>query len=316
MRKALIVGIDDYPAAPLSGCVNDARAMEALLARNEDASPNFSCRSMTAPSARITKANLREAITLLFADEADVALFYFSGHGLLTELGGFLVTPDARSYDEGVSMDTLLTLANQATKVKEIVLILDCCHSGALGSPSNLSTYTAMLREGVSVLTASRSSQVSTEKNGRGLFSSLICYALQGGAADIIGKVSAASVYSYVDQILGPWDQRPVFKSHVSRMMPLRMCRPEIPLEVLRLLTTYFPQSDYVFPLDPTYEPDAEPDHDEHERIFGHLQKYRDARLLIPVGEQHLYYAAINRKACKLTPLGAFYWRLVNEGRL
>ena len=28
MRRALIVGIDDYPATPLGGCVNDAKAIE------------------------------------------------------------------------------------------------------------------------------------------------------------------------------------------------------------------------------------------------------------------------------------------------
>ena len=30
-NKALVVGIDSYPNAPLGGCVNDAEAMAALL---------------------------------------------------------------------------------------------------------------------------------------------------------------------------------------------------------------------------------------------------------------------------------------------
>ena len=47
MRKALIVGIDNYPSCPLSGCVNDATEMKSVLERNSDGSPNFSVELMT-----------------------------------------------------------------------------------------------------------------------------------------------------------------------------------------------------------------------------------------------------------------------------
>jgi hypothetical protein len=38
--------------------------------------------------------------------------------------------------------------------------------------------------------------------------------------------------------------------------------------------------------------------------------------LVIPIGEDYMYYAAINSKSCKLTALGYQYWRLVNEKKL
>ena len=41
MRKALIVGIDNYPTSPLTGCVNDATAVAQSLRKNGDGSPNF-----------------------------------------------------------------------------------------------------------------------------------------------------------------------------------------------------------------------------------------------------------------------------------
>lgn len=41
MRKALIVGIDDYPKIPLHGCCNDAEVMEDLLVNHENGDPNF-----------------------------------------------------------------------------------------------------------------------------------------------------------------------------------------------------------------------------------------------------------------------------------
>lgn len=317
MRRALVVGIDDYPDSPLSGCVNDANKIAEVLRKNHDDSKNFECKLLISSDGNITRAQLKKNIQELLAHEADVALLFFAGHGTVNNLGGYLVTPDATQYDEGVSMQDVLSMANQSP-VHEVVIILDCCHSGALGAIPAISNNNeiAHLKQGVSVLTASRDSQSSVEIDGSGIFTSLICAALNGGASDVIGNVTVASVYAYVDQALGAWEQRPLFKSHVAKLIPLRHCKPEVDPTILRFLPKYFPDPAHELPLDPSYEPDAEPDHPEHEEIFGHLQKYRAARLLVPVGEDHMYFAAINRKSCKLTPLGQFYWHLVNSGKL
>lgn len=40
-KKALIIGIDDYPGSPLHGCVKDAEEIAGLLEDNGDGSPNF-----------------------------------------------------------------------------------------------------------------------------------------------------------------------------------------------------------------------------------------------------------------------------------
>lgn len=317
MRRALIVGIDDYPDSPLSGCVNDANKIAEILAKNHDDSQNFSCKVMTAPGEKVQRANLKKNIKELFAHEADVALLFFAGHGTVNNLGGYLVTQDAKQYDEGVSMLDVLSMANQSP-VHEIVIILDCCHSGALGAIPAISNNNdlAHLKLGVSVLTASRDSQPSVEINGSGVFTSLVCAALNGGASDVLGNITVASVYAYVDQSLNAWEQRPLFKSHVSKLIPLRQYKPEVPLDILRLLPKYFPDQLQDFPLDPSYEPELKPAHSDHEEIFGHLQKYNRARLLIPVDEEHMYFAAKNSTSCKLTPLGQFYWNLANSGQL
>ncbi len=322
MRKALIVGVDAYQSAPLTGCVNDANKMEEVLRRNEDGSPNFDCKKLVAPTQSITKAILKWNVEELFAYQTDVALFYFSGHGTENNLGGYLVTQDAKAYDEGLSMQEVLTLAN-ISKAHEVVIILDCCYSGAFGRVPEINNNAVNLREGISVLTASSADQPSIEINGNGIFTNLVFEALQGGASDIIGQVTVASLYAYADQILGAWDQRPLLKSHVSKLLPLRRCKPQVDPSILRLLPEYFQTSDHVYELDPSYEPDkhdAGPEFQthnlEHEMIFKHFQKYRDAHLLVPVGEEHLYYAAIHGEACKLTALGQFYWNLANRGKI
>ena len=49
--------------------------------------------------------------------------------------------------------------------------------------------------------------------------------------ASIIGNISPGSVYAYIDRSLGPWEQRPVFKTNVNRFVSLRKVNPPIDIE-------------------------------------------------------------------------------------
>jgi hypothetical protein len=315
MRKALIVGIDDYPASPLNGCVNDANAIKTVLESNGDGSPNFGVKIMTSPKLSVTRSTLREAIELLFAGQSDMALLYFSGHGYIKSTGGYLVTTDAKKYDEGVSMDDILTLAN-ASKAKNKVIVLDCCHSGAFGTPSLSGNNISQLSEGLSILTASRDTEIAVEINGAGVFTSLLIDALQGGAADLRGNITPGSLYAYVDEALGAWDQRPIFKTNVSSFTSIRKISPKIPFEVMRKLTEYFSSPEAEYPLNPTYEDTEASAIEENVKIFKDLQKFQSVGLVVPVNAEFMYFAAINSTSCRLTALGYQYWRLVNEKKL
>jgi hypothetical protein len=242
-------------------------------------------------------------------------LLFFSGHGTENNLDGYLVTPDATKYDEGVSLTEVLTMAN-SSKAREVVVILDSCMSGALGEVPAIGSNQSVLREGVSILTASRAGQVSMEVGGRGLFTELVCGALEGGAADVQGNVTATSVYAYVQEALGPWDQRPLFKAHVAKLVPLRKAQPAVAPDVLRQLPGWFPTPDHMFPLDPSYEDTLEPRNEENEQLFKKLQKCRDAKLVEAVDAEFMYFAARDSTGCRLTPLGRHYWRLVEAGRI
>jgi hypothetical protein len=315
MRRGLLVGIDEYPSDPLTGCVNDARRIGEVLSRNRDGSPNLDCRYLLAPSDTVERGTLAQAVSELFSTEADIALFYFSGHGAADVPGGYLMTPDAETLSDGYPMRDLLAHATRSP-VREVVIILDCCYSGQFGNLPETDSRHALLREGVAVLAACRPSEVSMEEGGAGVFTTLVCDALDGGAADVLGRVTVGSIYAYVDLALSAWDQRPVFKAHLSKFTPVRQCEPHVDAAILRLLPSYFKSPDEELSLDPSYEPSIEPSNERNERTFAHLQELRDARLLIPVGETHLYYAAVNSKACKLTTLGQFYWQLARRGRI
>ena len=319
MRRALCVGIDEYLVGSLRGCVSDAERIAVVLTSHHDGAPNFDCRTLVAPVGEgcnlITRATLREAIEKLFLDKTDVALLHFSGHGTVNNLDGYLVTQDAKRYDEGVSMGDILKLANDS-KAAEVVILLDCCFSGALGNPPAVDNTKALLREGVSILTASRSDQPSVEAAGGGLFTSLVVDALSGGAADVLGDVTAPSVYAYVEAALGAWDQRPLFKSHVSRLVPLRRCKSPIDREILRMLPELFPLPAEDFALNPAYEPTSQTADPEKTAVFLLLQKLSRVHLVVPCDAQHMYDAAMRSKACRLTPSGRYYWRLATNSRI
>lgn len=315
MKKALILGINDYPNSPLKGCVNDANSVGNILETNGDGAPNFSIRMMTSPSMELTRPTIREAIEKLFSGEPDMALFYFSGHGYIKSTGGYLVTTDATKYDEGVSMDEILNAANKSS-AKNKIIILDCCHSGSLGTPNLADNNLSQLSEGLSILTASRDSEAAMEINESGVFTSLLVDALRGGAADLRGNITPASLYAYLSEALGPWDQRPIFKTNVSSFATLRKITPKIPSEIMRKLTTYFTSPEAEHSLNPSYEFSDPSAKDENVKIFKNLQKFQSVGLVEPVNEEFMYFAAINSTSCRLTALGYQYWRLVKEKKL
>ena len=321
MKKALIVGLNNYPNSKLEWCDNDAIAMKELIESNSDGSPNFDVVSII---DSCTKNNLKAAIGKLFVDDADIALLYFSGHGADID-GGYLCTTDFSGSDYGVKMTDVLEMANKS-RCKNKVIILDCCFAAKMGE-SILLNNNSVLGEGVTIIAASQSWQTSVE-NGviqHGVFTELLIQGLKGGAADISGNITPASLYSFVDQSLGAWQQRPVFKTNISRFLPLRTIQAKVPKNILRKLSTYFKNPTDEFKLDPSYEYTNAPEIEhkviepyadiEHVNVFKELQLFESVGLIEPVGTEHMYFAAMEDKSCKLTALGLHYWKLSKDRR-
>ena len=250
MKKALILGLNKYPDCELQWCDNDAIAMNNLIESNGDGSPNFDVKLIT---DTCSKECLQENIKALFNDEADVALLYFSGHGADAD-GGYLVTTDFSSSCFGVKMTDILEWAN-ASKCRNKVIILDCCFSGQMGE-SLLLKNSSVLGEGVTIMAASRPWQSSMEDDTtqHGVFTDLLIQGLKGGAADISGNITPASLYSFVDQSLGAWQQRPVFKTNISQFLPIRTINAKVPKVTLRKISQYFANPSDEYRLDPSYD--------------------------------------------------------------
>lgn len=329
MRKALIVGIDHYSNFDnLSGCVNDAYAVKAALERHADGTLNFDPQLLlgTGVDGIATRSALKEGARQLFEDDAEIALFYFAGHGFIDETGGFLCASDNQADDDGLPLADLMTFANRSN-AKNKILILDSCHSGNAGDHS-LMRGLAEINEGTTILTASTASQYAMETpgGGAGVFTTLLVDALNGAAANLVGDITPGSVYAHIDQSLGPWAQRPVFKTNVKTFVSLRKAEPPISLEDLKALVMLFPSAADDHPLDPTYEPERSAGSDEGSEMpapnpvntakFRTLQNLARVNLVRPVGAPHMWHAAMNSKACELTALGQHYWLLVKEKRI
>jgi hypothetical protein len=325
MRKALIVGVDYYKhTSPLHGCVNDAHSVKGALERHSDGTVNFGVKILTAtgPSEVVSRTILRDNVRELFADDSETALFYFAGHGHIETTGGYILTSDCQTGNDGLPLAEVVTFAN-TSKAKNRIILLDSCHSGVAAihpaAPQN-----SELSDGLTILTASTAEQYASEQNGGGVFTALMVDALNGAAANLVGDVTPGSVYAHIDQSLGPWEQRPVFKTNVKSFVSLRKVQAPIPLSDLQNIRDFFPSPGFEFPLDPSFEPERgtetpknmPPPLPENTRKFAILQKYARVNLVVPVGAPHMWHAAMESKPCKLTVLGEHYRRLVEKGRI
>lgn len=321
-RRALIVGIDYYrQQSVLTGCVQDANSVANVLRRDEAGNTkNFDCLVLTAGDEKsaIDFRTLRRHIDELFKYDGEAVLFYFAGHGHIDSADSYLVPSDSESGDDGLSLTSILTLAHKC-KARNKIIVLDSCYSGAAASDM-LRPDSSIIGDGMTLLTASTADQYASENGDGGLFTHLFVDALEGAAADLIGRITPGGVYAHIDQSLGDWEQRPVFKTNIKRFFSLRNVKPKLSVEQLLRLTEFFPEPNTKFPLDPTYEPEMK-GRDEgmpapipaHTEKFGLLQKFNRHGLVIPVEVEHMWNAAMQSTSCELTALGRHYRRLVED---
>lgn len=331
MKKALVVGIDSYDnCRHLSGCVNDAIEIAAKLETNGDGSPNFDVRRLISSGDRVTSRELMAALRELFSGPADTVIFYFAGHGGVdAEMNsGFLVTQDGDDPTWGVNLSNVLQLANNAyPKIKSTVIILDSCQSGFAGEVTGLGggEGASHIGNGVTIMTACHRNGYAAEEGGNGKFTGILLDGLGGAATDILGRVTPAALYAHVDQTLGAWEQRPIYKANVHTFITLREVPPLVSREVLRRLPLYFPTDNFVYRLDPSYEPDRGEEAEklvgvavveEHVAIYRDLQRCNRYGLVVPVEAEHMWHAAVFSGGCRLTATGAHYRRLAETKKI
>ena len=148
-RRALLVGINDYPNASdrLEGCVNDVFLMSSLLQENGFKADDI----RVVLNDRATAKGIVERLEWLLegADDGMERVFYYSGHG--AQIPGYGVGEKVDRKDEclvshdfdwsrehAVTDDQFYELYSQLPYDTKFCTILDCCHSGGMAREGGL----------------------------------------------------------------------------------------------------------------------------------------------------------------------------------
>jgi tetratricopeptide (TPR) repeat protein len=221
-KLALIIGnsqYDDKGLARLAAPDVDVRALAEVLS-----SPGIGAFDEVVPLLNEGLATVRRAIAQFFdaKHRDDLLVLYFSGHGVRDEQGHlYLAVKDTeRSILAGTAIEaSYVTTRMDRSASKRLVLVLDCCHSGAFGhgskSAQGATVGTASAFEGTGrgrvVLTATDSTQYAWEGDQvigeveNSLFTHYLIEGLRSGAADRDedGQITIDELYDYVyDHVL------------------------------------------------------------------------------------------------------------------
>ena len=181
---ALLVGINDYPTAPLNGCLKDIEQIEGYLGNHYDAS-RLQVKKLLDSEATYDGIISGFRTHLSKAGKNDTVWFHFSGHG--TEIFGAdeFLSLEPNGKDQNLvcySKDTdfsKLFLADKELAVllnelqqngPHIVVSLDCCHSGSgtreFNEPSGLKTRNLIFEPAESRRDARKTRKLETYLGG------------------------------------------------------------------------------------------------------------------------------------------------------
>lgn len=241
--RALVVGIADYEhIRPLPQAVlNDAQAVHALI--TDSAVGLF-------PTARLLSQNdaTREGLRQAFADlkrectKDTQSLIYISSHGgsissgdragaYLLPIDTVAETPDALA-DSAIASGEITTLLRELPAAR-VLLILDCCHAGALGAPKGLSADGGFFKDGLTaaqvsamsegrdrvIMAAARGNEYSwvLASDPNSLFTKHLLAGLRGAAPARDDAITVFDLFDYVQRrTVEEARQHPVFRGEVE----------------------------------------------------------------------------------------------------
>jgi uncharacterized caspase-like protein len=231
MRKvAFLVGNDTFPKdpsiPPLRFTQNDARELAEVLGDSETC--GFETKLYLNRPSQEVLTSLEQISGELGQD--DTLLFYYSGHGKLRGSELCLVSNESITASLGAtSIRTRLVLEYlQGSLARRRILILDCCHSGAIGrvykAVDSKSTLDGLADSfGSYILTASTTIELAEEreKDGHGVFTKALIDCLREGPKE---RITINDLYEYVHSRLKvSAQQTPLFWALQQEGMPVEI---------------------------------------------------------------------------------------------
>ena len=211
-KVALLIGVSQYEAGlpPLPAAPNDVEAMRRVL---QD--PNIGGFDGVETLINPDPVTMQIAIGKLLrgCQREDLALLFFSGHGITNDDGRLYLT--TRITDEVAFKETSVPASfvhdvMNDSRCKRQVVILDCCYSGAFAAgwqPRSVGAVAVDIKrelggEGRAILTSSTALQKSFEHEGSGIYTRFLVEGLETGAADTdgTGTISILELHDYAKE--------------------------------------------------------------------------------------------------------------------
>lgn len=234
---AVVVGVARYQHMPvLKYTDDDAYHTYAFLKSPEGgALPDNQVRVLIDEDA--TRSNILRTMRNVFlqADENDVIIMYFSGHGLQ---GSFLPV-DFDGFNNKVDHDDVKRIFEES-KAKHKLCLADACHSGSLTAmrttafENSLKKYYSAFDKstgGTALLMSSKGEEYSLEDGGlrQGIFSHYLIRGLKGEADKNKNKiVTIQELYDYVFKKVRNYTgnaQSPTLSGEFDSQMPVGVIR-------------------------------------------------------------------------------------------
>ncbi|MDX2166954.1 MAG: caspase family protein [Deltaproteobacteria bacterium] len=211
------VGVSRYasPELNLEFADADATAMTEALREAAKRGPYREVRSLVLTNEDVTRQSIMEGLSRFLgqAGPDDVAMLFVAGHGVRDlSSGSYYFLPHPATADtllsDGLRMsdfDELLRIVRR--NVGSVIVMLDTCHSGALGIPTKRMVSADEMAaqvttgEGFFLLAATKPGEESKEQTGlgHGAFTFAALEGLRGSAdADGDGTLTVSELFSYV----------------------------------------------------------------------------------------------------------------------
>jgi formylglycine-generating enzyme required for sulfatase activity/uncharacterized caspase-like protein len=218
-RSALLIGVSRYGDGfePLPGCLLDLREMTRVL--EDQNCGGFQVTRLENPD----QGSMSKAIEQFFGERQadDFLLLYFSGHGDLGSGGPsqqqlhFCGSTSSRKTNKRLVESSAMPadfLKRQMglSRAKNIVVILDCCYSGAIDGDQlkkgeDEINFSELQASGRVILASSSAWRTSLQnKNGMSVYTRYLVEGMEGAAYPGQGKwITASALHHYADRQLG-----------------------------------------------------------------------------------------------------------------
>ncbi|MBD1917706.1 MULTISPECIES: caspase family protein [Cyanophyceae] len=212
-KFALLIGISTYSSGLplLPAAVRDVQALQSVL-EHPDMGNFDQVQTILDQDVQAIRRSIEDHFLQCGRD--DLALLFFSGHGIKDDFGRLYLAAKETSKDKhgnlirSTSVETSFiqeTMARSRSRHK--VVILDCCFSGAFGEgflakdDGLIDIENQLGGEGVAVLTSSASMQYSFEHEDSetSIYTRYLVEGIETGAADLDGDglISSQELHNY-----------------------------------------------------------------------------------------------------------------------